>query len=92
MPEIRLKTTEATIGGITKSLLEWAHDYQITVFTMRTRYRLGLRGDDLIAPELDNLVTRNDIHKLWGGRWEYVRKHKIWNKYRENARWVYVGR
>lgn len=83
------------IGGITQPLVKWAEDYGLSRFTIYQRYRAGMQGDDLIAPVTNDILSKEYLHKLRGGRWSFApeKPEKVNEKYyKGNYRWVYVGR
>jgi hypothetical protein len=50
------RNVHETINGVTKTLKEWANEFNLTYGTLKWRYYQGLRGLDLIAP-----ITRYSI-------------------------------
>lgn len=81
-----------TTGRITQSLTRWAEDYDLPVGLVYKRYNAGLRGAELIAPTPSDVIDYNDIKRMWGHKWKYAPHKRKPKKYKENLRWVYVGR
>ena len=56
------------------------------------RYNAGLRGTELLAPTPSDVIDYNDIKRMWGHKWKYAPHKRKPKKYKENLRWVYVGK
>lgn len=87
-----LETIDFQTGAITKTLTRWAADYDLPVGLVYKRYNAGLRGAELIAPTPSDVIDYNDIKRMWGHKWKYAPHKRKPKKYKENLRWVYVGR
>lgn len=81
-----------TTGRITQPPTRWAEDYDLPVGLVYKRYNAGLRGEELIAPTPSDVIDYNDIKRMWGHKWKYAPHKRKPKKYKENLRWVYVGR
>lgn len=59
----------ATINGETHTLREWAEIAGLPPTTVYSRYRNGIRGEDLITPiRLTNVrLTKKEVHEIWKG-------------------------
>ena len=55
----------------TRSLYQWAQEYQINIRTIYSRYYAGERGISLLAPKKGDTLSEDDVHRLWGGKWIY---------------------
>ena len=81
-----------TTGRITQPLTRWAADYDLPVALVYKRYNAGLRGTELLAPTPSDVIDYNDIKRMWGHKWKYAPHKRKPKKYKENLRWVYVGK
>lgn len=87
----------AVIDGIKKPLRQWAEEYDLTYELVLQRYTNGWLSEHLIMPERCDLLSRQLVHRLWGGRWYYrnerCKKKRSTEAHRWNdrQRWVYVG-
>lgn len=86
------KLVQVTIYGETRPLYEWAVMYQIPFYIINKRFIDRYQGDDLLLPVRDRLINYNDVYELWHGKWKLKKESRIWNKYRKDAKWVYVGK
>lgn len=81
-----------TTGRITQPLTRWAEDYDLPEALVYNRYNAGLRGTELLAPTPSDVIDYNDIKRMWGHKWKYAPHKRKPKKYKENLRWVYVGK
>lgn len=84
-----IKDLYITINGRTLTLERWCFDYNASVSEIYDRYISGIRGEDLFDLEENELATRQDLKRLWGGRW--IRKNKKPVRWNDKKKWVYVG-
>lgn len=92
MRQLIIESITFTTGRITQSLARWAEDYDLPVGLVYKRYIAGLRGAELIAPTPSDVIDYNDIKRMWGHKWTYAPHRRKPKKYKENLRWVYVGK
>ena len=92
--------TKIQMFGITKYLRDWCDEYELSPKIVYQRYMNGIRDQSLFDPVDDDILDKNYVHRLWGGKWvektEVPRKKKRiytkpvrWNK---TQKWVYVGK
>ena len=84
--------SEITIDGETKSVPEWAEMYELYPSTIRSRYKDGARGYELLEPIHKDKLNEDFVHELWGGKWIYTGKKIIRKCYKHKLRWVYTGK
>lgn len=86
-------------GTVEKHTLSaWGKRYDLDPWTIYDRYKRGVVGQDLLAPMRNDRLSAEVVYRLWHGRWRYVKKVKrkhtdepcvMW---RDNLRWVFVGK
>ena len=82
----------------THTLSTWGKLYDLDADVIYDRYKSGAEDQDLLAPMRNDRLSAEVVYRLWHGRWRYVKKKRqrradkpcvMW---RDNLRWVYVGK
>ena len=73
----------------TKTLSDWAIEWGLQPSKVMKRYYEGIRDDGLLAPNISDRLTENDVTRLWHGKWTFVGVENVQKK--KERKWVYVG-
>lgn len=93
---MRPKKIYVTIYGVTKTIRQWATEYDLPYRTIYDRMERGDTGEELIRPERHDMLTPKAVRRLWHGRWTYRAGEPDYRRpwvFRRIPRtlWVYVG-
>ena len=100
MRKIKSSSVEIEMFGVSKTLKAWSKEYELPYDLVRQRYDDGIQNESLVDPVQCDMLDKDYVHQLWGGKW--VDKTKLhenkkhiyteparWNK---TQKWVYVGK